>query len=132
VTPSAHHSLIDGTYAALNDRDLSRLVEHMHDEVEFVSVTAQLEGRGGIFRGHDGMREYVRLVDQHWNRASWQLLRTEDAGEDRIVTTVLFTAEGAGSNVSVAHEIALVFTVADGKARRIEAFLSPEAARAAT
>ena len=45
--------------------DLSQLLELTDPDVEWHSFLAQL-GEGGVYRGHDGMRQYVRDLRETW------------------------------------------------------------------
>jgi ketosteroid isomerase-like protein len=46
-------------------RDLSRLIALTDPEVEWHSFFAEL-GDGGVYRGHDGTRQYMRDLDDAW------------------------------------------------------------------
>ena len=50
---------------ALGRRDLSRVIALADPEVEWHSFFAEL-GDEGVYRGHDGMRQYVRDVNDAW------------------------------------------------------------------
>ncbi len=50
---------------ALSRRDLSRLLAFADPEVEWHSFFADL-GEGGVYRGHDGTREYLSDLNDAW------------------------------------------------------------------
>lgn len=84
----------------------------------------------GIYHGHRGVRrfwiDWFELVgDVHTN-----VLETKAAG-DKVVSVCRQTGSGITSNISVTWEFALVFTMRDGKAVRMEMHAEPEDAREA-
>jgi ketosteroid isomerase-like protein len=50
---------------ALSRRDLPRLVALADPSVEWRSFFAEL-GEGGVYRGHEGTREYIQDLDEAW------------------------------------------------------------------
>ncbi len=50
---------------ALGRRDLSRLIALTDPEVEWHSFFAEL-GDGGVYRGHNGTRQYMRDLNDAW------------------------------------------------------------------
>jgi ketosteroid isomerase-like protein len=60
-------SVVKAVFAAFAERDLERVIELIHPELEFATVTSDYAGRTEPYRGHDGMREYFRDVAQVWD-----------------------------------------------------------------
>jgi len=56
---------------AVTGQDLDRLIKFTDPSVEWHSFMAQL-GEGGVYRGHDGIRRYVRDLSE-----AWDFLKTE-------------------------------------------------------
>ena len=84
----------------------------------------------GIYRGHRGVRQFWAnwfevVGDVHTN-----VLETRAAG-DKVLTVCRQTANGIASGASVTWEFALVFTMRDGKAVRMEMYAEVEDARRA-
>lgn len=52
--------LADAGYAALSARDQEAFLQLIHPDAEFTSLVAEAEGQ--TFRGHDGVRQWWRLV----------------------------------------------------------------------
>jgi ketosteroid isomerase-like protein len=55
------HQVMD----ALSNRDLVRLLALADPDIEWHSFFAQL-GKGGVYRGFDGTREYMRDLSEAW------------------------------------------------------------------
>jgi ketosteroid isomerase-like protein len=52
--------------AALNRRDLSALLEIADPSVEYVSYLASVSGGAGTYRGHPGIRHFLRDLHDAW------------------------------------------------------------------
>ncbi len=50
---------------ALSRQDLPRLLALTDPEIEWHSFFAEL-GEGGVYRGHDGTRQYIRDLTEAW------------------------------------------------------------------
>jgi ketosteroid isomerase-like protein len=66
-SPAARESLriVGQIIDAVGGRDVSRLIELTDPDVEWRSFLAELMG-GGVYRGHDGIRQYVKDLDDAW------------------------------------------------------------------
>ena len=53
-------------FEAFAERDVEALVELMHDDVEFLPVTANLTTGGMPYRGHAGIASYLEDVGRVW------------------------------------------------------------------
>ena len=53
-------------FEAFAERDVDALVELMHDDVEFLPVTANLTTGGMPYRGHAGIASYLEDVGRVW------------------------------------------------------------------
>jgi ketosteroid isomerase-like protein len=60
-------SVVKAVFAAFAERDLDRVIEVIHPEFEFTTVTSDYAGRTEPYRGHEGMREYFRDVARVWD-----------------------------------------------------------------
>jgi ketosteroid isomerase-like protein len=60
-------SVVKTVFAAFAERDLDRVIEVIHPEFEFTTVTSDYAGRTEPYRGHEGMREYFRDVARVWD-----------------------------------------------------------------
>ena len=55
-------------FAAFARRDRDAFLAHLHPDFELdVPATAERAGRGGPYRGHDGVREYFADVERIWS-----------------------------------------------------------------
>ena len=110
---------------AINRFDLSRLIELTDPEVKWHSFFAL--GEGGVYSGHDGMRRYIRDIED-----AWEMLRVEidDALALGQVTLLVgrLHYRGKGSGVETASSAGWVLTVSNGRVMSLRAFLEPEEA----
>jgi ketosteroid isomerase-like protein len=59
--------VIEAVFAAFSERDVERVLELTHPEVEFTAVTNDFAGRTEPYRGHEGIRQYFRDVSLVWD-----------------------------------------------------------------
>ena len=86
----------------------------------------------GIYRGHDGWRDWTAQFGEAWE--SWTMEPEEyiDGGDGKVVTVVRLSARGKGSGVSVERVDGIVSTLRDGKVVRVDYYNSPAEALEAT
>ena len=63
--PSA---LVERMFEAFAARDAGTLLGLMHPEIEFFGPTATILNEGQCYRGHDGIRRYLKDADALWRR----------------------------------------------------------------
>lgn len=118
--------LADQAMEALGRRDLSTLLAIADPEVEWHSFFAQL-GEGGVYRGHDGTRRYIRDLEE-----AWEIVRadTDDAiaaGDVAIfVGRIRYRGRSSGIETDTAAGWMLKFR--QEKLIRFRAFRDPEQA----
>jgi len=115
------HEVIGG----VERRDLERLIELTDPEVDWRS--AFVAGTGGVYRGHDGMREYVSdMID------AWDIVRLEVDHEIGVGDVVVFVGRihyrGRGSGVEAESESGYVLKFRGGKVVQFRPFQDPEKA----
>jgi uncharacterized protein len=97
---------------AYNAHDLEAVIGYFDPSIEFHSAFAALAG--GVYRGHDGVREYFRDLGDAWGEE----IRGEveaffDLGEDTLAFYVLH-GRGRQSGAEVAMPLAQVARWRDG------------------
>ncbi len=119
--------LVRAAYDALNARDAEAVLAGVDHDVEFVSISAALEG-GVVFRGRSGIQEYLDGLPDIWSAWGWTITEARAIDDDRVLAVVDFRAVGKGSNVPVAAELAVIYVFRRGLVTRIEAHQSRAAA----
>jgi ketosteroid isomerase-like protein len=112
---------------AFRDRDVARMRTLFDEQSEFASTIAI---EGGIYRGRDGIERYVSDLDDVFDDWHSEDERYLDAGDGRVVFTYRVVGRGKGSGAPVDEEIAIVWTISDGKVLRGQVYLDPEEALA--
>lgn len=112
--------------AALNRRDPDALLRLVHPEFEFRSLLAGVEGRA--YRGGDGIRRYLRDIDDGFAEVSWELVELLVEEPSRPVIIFRMRAQGRGSDVPFDLETAQVWSFRDGQLVRSDVFRSTEEA----
>jgi ketosteroid isomerase-like protein len=80
-----------------------------------------------VFHGHEGVREFLRLVREQWGSRRMEPQDLIDAG-DRVVASVRLVGVGRQSGVETTANAAHVWTFRDGKIVRLTVFQTMEEA----
>src|SRR4051812_8565987 len=111
---------------AVGRRDVSRLIELTDPDVEWRPFASGLM-EDGVYRGHDGIRQYVR--DLH---DAWELLSADVDDGLAVGTTVLLVGRlryrGRGSGVEMENAAGWAIKFQDGRLISMRAFRDPERA----
>ena len=104
-------------FARTGDFDL----ELFDSEVEFDNSNLMLDA--AVYRGHEGLREYLTLMREMWKQVRFEAQEFIPVGEDKVVVPVRMIAVGRAEIETVARG-ATVFTVREGKVTHMKAFQS--------
>lgn len=107
----------------IGERDPERLIELADPEVEWHSLFAL--GEGGVYRGHDGTRQYMSNLADAWDIGRAEV---DDAlgGGDVAVLVGRIHYRGKGSGVESETPTGWMIEFRDGKVLRFQAFRDPE------
>ncbi len=65
-TPTDREELAERLFDAFNRRDVEGVLALLHPEIVFMPISAAVMSEGEPYRGHEGMRRYLRDVEKHW------------------------------------------------------------------
>ena len=119
--------IVRRSFVAFNARDVDGLVSLSAEDCEWLPLRAQLEGI--VYRGHEGVRQFVRDMDEDWEAFRIDPLEFHDHGE-RVVVIVHVGALGR-SGVEIDSVAGFVFELDQGRIMHITSHSDPEAALAA-
>jgi ketosteroid isomerase-like protein len=111
---------------ALNRRDLDRFLEVTDPAVEWHSSISVIS-EGGAYHGHEGVRQYMRDVEETFASLSATLDRILDIG-DLVLAVGRLHYRGKASGVEQEAHFGWVFRFRDGKVVYLRAFREPEQA----
>ena len=115
-------------FQAINRRDVEALLEELDPEVEWHSaILMALGGERTVYRGHEGIREWLR--DLHGTLSEFQAEYSEirDLG-DRTVAIGHMRARGTTSGAEVESPIGSVVEFKNGKGLQIRTYFDPHEA----
>jgi ketosteroid isomerase-like protein len=110
---------------AFNARDADLLISLSTEDCELRPFRAQLEGR--VYRGHDGIREYLRDMDEDWETFRIDAVEFHDRGE-RVAMVGRVNARGRGSSMEIESTAGFVHELDQGRIRRLTSHSDVEAA----
>jgi ketosteroid isomerase-like protein len=108
--------IIQQFLGATTRQDVDGMVALMHEDVEFVPITAAMEGR--TYSGHAGIRQFMEDLDAYWEffetiQEEWHDL------DDRVVALGCWHARGRASGVEIRGQPAVWLAyIRDGKIAR--------------
>ena len=114
-----------------NRGDVEGLLEVLDPEIVWRSALhAQLEGEATDFRGHEGVREMLRDLNEGFDEIQIEISEFEDLG-DRVLAIGRTHVHGGASGAHLQMPMAFVAEFKDGRATSMRAYTDPEDARRA-
>jgi ketosteroid isomerase-like protein len=108
---------------AYNRRDIDAFLEPIDPEVELPgALQALLESEAKAYRGYEGVRQWVRDIDEALLDIRLELPEIRDLG-DRIVAIGRLRARGKASGAETESPFGCVVEWKSGKATRVVSFL---------
>ena len=99
--------------AAMNRQDAEELVSLAHPEVDYMPYLASLSGEAGAYKGHDGLRRYVRDLTEAWSWYHVEIHSLTDLG-DQVLMEGRLEATGKSSGLEVKEDMAWLHTFREG------------------
>ena len=90
-------------------------------------LATMLGGEQTVFRGHDGVREMLRDLNEAFGEIHIEISEIRDLG-NRLVAIGRNRARGRGSGVETETPLALVTEVKNGKTISVRGYLDPKQA----
>jgi ketosteroid isomerase-like protein len=119
VPDSANIEVVRRAFEAFSRRDVEALVAACSPDIEFHLPTAQLARVGVPYRGHEGVRTYMRDVARVWAELRLEPREYRENG-DAVVAIGRVYAWGAGRVVDT--PAAWVWRLRDGLAVRVDVY----------
>jgi ketosteroid isomerase-like protein len=108
---------------AYNRRNVEALLEELDPEVEWHSaLSILLSGKATVYRGHAGVREWFRELDEVLDEIHVEYTDIRDLG-DRVIAIGRIRTRGRGSGVVTESPIAMVSDTRNGKSVRVRSYL---------
>ena len=115
--------LVRRGFEAGNRRDVEALIEVLDPEVEWHSaLLMSLEGEAAVYRGHEGIREFFRDLDELFDKLHAEYPEIRDHG-DQVVGLGRISMQGKGSGAETESPIGTVIDLKNGKATQVRTFL---------
>ena len=110
---------------AYNRRDIDVLLQVHDPEVEWHSVLQmRLGGDATVYWGHEGVRDFVRDLDEAFAELHIEVVEVRDLG-DQVLAIGHLHARGTASGAETETPIAYLLDFKHGKAIRVLTYLDP-------
>jgi ketosteroid isomerase-like protein len=119
--------LVETALHAWNAQELDAFGAHVADDVVWLEVSGWLESEGAELRGKAKLLSNLGGLLEAWESYHLELEEIHD-GADTVVAVVRETGRGRASGVEVDSLWGYVFTIANGKLARVEAYRDPDQA----
>ena len=116
------------SYEALNQGDITRTVEVLADDAEWVEHSDLPEA--GSYRGRETIRGFLEHFLDSWDRFE-QDIEDVQAGDGCVLLFIRLVARGKGSGVDVQSRYAHLWTMREGVGVRVDAYYDRDQALAA-
>jgi ketosteroid isomerase-like protein len=120
--PSQNIEVIRSAWEAWVKGDLDAVFATFDPEVEWDTTTFEGWPEVGVYRRHEGVREFFEMWLASWERYESGVDEYIEAADGRVVVLAWQRGYGPGSHVPVEMDWALVSTVRDGLCVRMEAW----------
>jgi ketosteroid isomerase-like protein len=111
---------------AYNRRDATALIEELDPAVEWhPALLVMLGGEATVYRGHEGVRELLRDIDDTLAEIHVEFSEIRDPG-DQIVAIGRIHTRGKTSGALTESPLGYVADFREGKVTRIRTYLDPE------
>ena len=117
--------LIQRVYEAFNREDAAALAKLSDEDLEFVSVFAEVDTAGATHQGQELWASYFARIHETWDEWRAEDLRVFDAGDDHVAAVFRLVGKGKSSGIPVDREIGLAYTLRRGKLWRMRVYLNP-------
>jgi ketosteroid isomerase-like protein len=94
---------------AFNRRDVDAMLRWNHPDVVYQTAIATLEGEGGVYHGHEGVRKWSRDLDEEVEDIHGELEELHDLGGGRYLAAGRFQGRGKGSGAEFDVPMAWVY-----------------------
>ncbi len=116
------------TVDAINRRDVESVLPELDPDVEWHSaILMGLGGKRTVYRGHEGIREFLRDLSETLSDLQAEYSEVRDLG-DRIVGIGHIRTRGTASGAETESPIGSVVDLKNGKGIRVRTFLDHEEA----
>jgi ketosteroid isomerase-like protein len=114
---------------AINRGDVEAVLQELDPAIEWhMTVQEFIGGEAGVYRGHEGVREYFRDMDEAFTEVEVDYAELRDLG-DRVLAIGSFRTRGRHSGAVIESPLAtLAEADADGKGTRVLTYLDPKEA----
>jgi ketosteroid isomerase-like protein len=118
--------LVRSAYEAFSTRDVEVLLQLSDPRIEIHTVTGMVAGRDEPYRGHDGVKEYLRDVGEMWDEIELLPGEFHPLSDSRMVVIGRVRARRELAVIDAPN--AWLWEVGEGRIRSARVFGDPQAA----
>lgn len=112
-------------------REVDAVLKLCREDIEWHPAVTAGGLEGTVYRGHRGIRDWMRDLDDVWAELTYEIEEVRDLGEGRVLMLGRFHAVGLESGVPIDQPHGFLFAMAAGKVALARAFATQGEALAA-
>jgi ketosteroid isomerase-like protein len=127
--PSQAADVARRTHEVFNSGDFEGFVESWDPDCEYrPALEGGVQGGGGVYRGHDGIRRWWRDMEEAWREWSTEIHEIRDLGHQRVLVLGVFRAQGRHTGIAFESPLAQVVETRAGKVVSSQDYFDQDAA----
>ena len=127
--PSQAADVARHTHEVFNSGDFEGFVESWDPDCEYrPALEGGVQGGGGVYRGHDGIRRWWRDMEEAWREWSTEIHEIRDLGHQRVLVLGVFRAQGRHTGIAFESPLAQVVETRAGKVVSSQDYFDQDAA----
>jgi ketosteroid isomerase-like protein len=128
----SNQEIVLGMFDSFQQRDHEWAFRYYAEDIEWDARVDRLPlDIRGVYRGHEGVREYWRQWLPAWREVDSELNEVIPVGADAVITTMRVLFRGRGSGIGTHSDWAWLWRFRDGKVTRVSFHETKEDALAA-
>jgi ketosteroid isomerase-like protein len=123
--PRGNVEIVGLAQERLNEGDIEGLIALCDPDFDLDMSARVLNPQ--TYRGHDGIRRFYREVSEVWEEFRWEPQRFAEV-DDKVVALLHSHGRGRGSGLEIARDVAMVWTLREGRAVSLRFYIDQEEA----
>jgi ketosteroid isomerase-like protein len=112
---------------AWNRRDITAVVEVLHEDAELLPMRAVFEG--SVYRGAEGFKAFLKDMNEEWEGFHIEPDEFREIDDQRVLVLGRLLGRGKASGMDFEAPAAWVCELRDGKVAKVQFYAHEEAAR---
>jgi ketosteroid isomerase-like protein len=110
-----------GVAAFESTGDLGEFLESCAEDIVWDVSRSDFPDKG-VYHGHEGVREWMRSLEDAFGDLAWEFDEITDLGQDRVLVVSRVKGHGQFSKIGIDYRFPYVWTIRDGMVVRMDRY----------